>query len=82
MDESARRTQDDHAGRAISTLLILCPAELNHILGRRMSDVDLAKNRISVICEAEEREKFRRFPSKSFEGEALTRCLPWDRGSS
>ena len=62
-NKSGWRTQDDHACRPISALLVLCPTELNHIFCRRVSDVDLAKNRISVICETEEKEKLGEVPS-------------------
>ena len=65
---SRGRTQNDHACRPISTLLILRPAEFNHIFGRRVSDVDLAKNSISVICETEKWKSFRELPSKTFDG--------------
>lgn len=44
-------TQDDHARRSISDLLILRPRELDHRLGRRVSDVDFSENCMSIIRE-------------------------------
>jgi hypothetical protein len=41
-----------HACRPI---FVLCPAEFNHTFCRSASDIDLAKIRISVICEARSR---------------------------
>jgi len=58
---ASRRTQDDHACRPIATLLVLCPTEFNHIFCGRVSDVDLAKNRISIVCETEKRKEKRKF---------------------
>ena len=41
----------NHA-RPISALPVLRQAELDHTFCSRVSDLDLAKNRISIICEA------------------------------
>lgn len=46
-----RRTEDDHTGRSISTLFILRPTQLNHVLCRRMRNVNLAENGIPVVRE-------------------------------
>jgi hypothetical protein len=72
---ASRRTQDDHACRPISTLLILCPTEFNHIFCGGVSDVDLAKNRISVVCETEKKGKNK----KSIPREEPNRC--WTAGT-
>lgn len=57
-ENECERTQDDHTGRPISALLVLCPAQLDHVFCGRVSDVDLSKNRISIICEAGEQDNF------------------------
>lgn len=45
-------TQNNNTGCTVTTFLILRPTKLNHILCRGMGDIDLAKNSITVICQA------------------------------
>ena len=48
------RTEYDDASRSVSALLVLRPAQLDHVLRRWVCDVDLAQNSVAVICEAAE----------------------------
>lgn len=57
INASSRRTQHDHARRPIATFLVLCPTEFDHIFRGRVSDVDLAKDRISVVCETKKEKR-------------------------
>lgn len=45
-------TQDDDARRAVADLLVLRPRQLDHALGRRVRDLDLAQDGVAVVGEA------------------------------
>ena len=49
------RTKDDHARRSITTFLILCPTQLNHVLRSRVCNVYLSQNRVSIVRQSEKR---------------------------
>lgn len=44
------RTKDDNAGCAIPTLFILSTTQFDHILRRRMCNINFTEDRISIIC--------------------------------
>ena len=71
------RTEYDDASRSVSALLVLRPAQLDHVLRSWMRDVDFAQNRVTIIRQP-------RVPvslnDKSVEG-TRTECRPWDPGS-
>lgn len=47
----AGRTEDDDAGGAVSDFLVLGPRELDHALGCRVGDLDLAQDGVAVVGE-------------------------------
>lgn len=47
----AGRTEDDDTGGAVSDLLVLGPRELDHALGCRVGDLDLAQDGVAVVGE-------------------------------
>jgi hypothetical protein len=49
--KGATLTEDDDAGGSVSDLLVLRSAELNHRLGRRVGNLNLTKNRVSIVRE-------------------------------
>jgi len=50
-EKLSARTQYDDGGGAVSDFFVLCPAQLNHALGRGMGDLDFAQNGVAVVCE-------------------------------
>ena len=42
-------TKDNDTRRAVSTLLVLCPAELDHVLCGGMCDVDFSENGVTIV---------------------------------
>lgn len=48
---AGERTENDDTGGAVSDLLVLSPRELDHALGRRVGDFDLAQDGVAVVGE-------------------------------
>lgn len=44
------RTKDDDTRGTIADLFVLCPRELDHVLGGRVSDVDFSQDSVAVVC--------------------------------
>ncbi len=47
----ALRTQDDDGGGTVTDFLVLCAAELDHALGGRVGNLNLAEDSVAVVGE-------------------------------